>query len=104
MARNGTVRFFHIVGGFGFLTPEDGSKEVYVDASALEAAGIPVIDDGDEITYDLEEDPRGNGQRATNVQLAIASAGKRSPQKTLSSRHRQPASPPRQSRVPRLIK
>lgn len=70
MAINGTVKFFNQSRGFGFVSPEDGSKDVFVHATALEAAGIPSIDEGDKITFDLEDDKRGRGKQATNVQLA----------------------------------
>ena len=70
MAINGTVKFFNHARGFGFVAPDDGSKDVFVHATALEAAGIPSIDEGDKITFDIEDDPRGRGKQATNVQLA----------------------------------
>ena len=70
MATNGTVKFFNHSRGFGFVTPEDGSKDVFIHATALEAAGIPSIDEGDKITFDIEDDQRGRGKQATNVQLA----------------------------------
>ena len=70
MAITGTVKFFNHSRGFGFVTPEDGSKDVFVHATALEAAGISSIDEGDKITFELEDDKRGRGKQATNVQLA----------------------------------
>ena len=70
MATNGTVKFFNHSRGFGFVTPEDGSKDVFIHATALEAAGIPSIDEGDKITLDIEDDQRGRGKQAANVQLA----------------------------------
>ena len=70
MATNGTVKFFNQSRGFGFVTPEDGSKDVFIHVTALEAAGIPSIDEGDKITFDIEDDQRGRGKQATNVQLA----------------------------------
>ena len=70
MATNGTVKFFNHSRGFGFVTPEDGSKDVFIHATALEAAGIPSIYEGDKITLDIEDDQRGRGKQAANVQLA----------------------------------
>jgi CspA family cold shock protein len=67
MATNGTVKFFDHARGFGFVSPEDGSKDVFIHATALEAAGIPSIDEGDKITFDIEDDRRGRGKQATNV-------------------------------------
>ncbi len=70
MATNGTVKFFNHSRGFGFVSPEDGSKDVFIHATALEAAGISSIDEGDKITFDTEDDQRGRGKQATNVKLA----------------------------------
>jgi len=70
MSTNGTVKFFNHARGFGFVAPDDGSKDVFIHATALEAAGISSIDEGDKITFDIEDDSRGRGKQATNVQLA----------------------------------
>ncbi len=70
MAINGTVKFFNHSRGFGFIAPEDGSKDVFVHISALEASGIPAIDEGDKVTFEVEDDPRGRGKKAVNVSLA----------------------------------
>ncbi len=70
MATNGTVKFFNHSRGFGFVAPEDGSKDVFIHATALEAAGISSIDEGDKITFDTEDDQRGRGKQATTVKLA----------------------------------
>jgi CspA family cold shock protein len=64
------VKFFNHARGFGFVAPDDGSKDVFIHATALEAAGISSIDEGDKITFDIEDDSRGRGKQATNVQLA----------------------------------
>ena len=70
MPINGTVKFYNHSRGFGFIQPEDGSKDVFVHATALEAAGIPSIDEGDKVTFEVEDDPRGRGKQATNIQMA----------------------------------
>lgn len=70
MAINGTVKFFNHARGFGFVAPDDGSKDVFIHATALEAAGIASVDEGDKITFELEDDKRGRGKQAANVQLA----------------------------------
>ena len=70
MAINGTVKFFNHSRGFGFIAPEDGSKDIFVHASALEASGIPAVDEGDKVTFEVEDDPRGRGKQATNIKLA----------------------------------
>ena len=70
MSTNGVVKFFNHSRGFGFITPEDGSKDVFVHVTALERAGVPSIDEGDKVTFDIEDDPRGRGKQATNIQIA----------------------------------
>lgn len=69
MAINGTVKFFNHSRGFGFIAPEDGSKDVFVHATALEASGIPSVDEGDKVTFEIEDDPRGRGKQATKLSL-----------------------------------
>ena len=51
---NGTVKWFNSTKGFGFIQPEDGGKDIFVHVSALERAGIPSLDDGQKVSYDLE--------------------------------------------------
>ena len=70
MAINGTVKFFNHSRGFGFIAPEDGSKDVFVHATALEASGIPAVDEGDKVTFEVADDPRGRGKNAIDVKLA----------------------------------
>jgi CspA family cold shock protein len=70
MAINGTVKFFNQSRGFGFIEPEGGDKDVFVHATALEASGIPAIDEGDKVTFEVQDDPKGGGkQQATNITL-----------------------------------
>ena len=66
----GVVKWFNPTKGFGFIVPDEGGNDVFVHVTALEAAGIPSIDEGDKITFDIEDDQRGRGKQATNVQLA----------------------------------
>ena len=66
----GTVKFFNSAKGFGFVQPEDGSKDVFVHVSALERAGIHGLNEGDKITFVLEDDRRGRGKQAAQVELA----------------------------------
>ncbi len=70
MRTNGTVKFFNHAKGYGFISPEDGSKDVFVHASALERSGVPQLDEGDKVSFEVEDDPRGRGKQATNIQLA----------------------------------
>ena len=70
MAINGTVKFFNQARGYGFIAPEDGSKDVFVHATALEASGVPALGEGDKVSFEIEDDPRGRGKQATNIKLA----------------------------------
>ena len=69
MRQNGTVKFFNHSRGFGFIAPDDGGKDVFVHASALERSGLPILDEGDTVSFTIEDDPRGRGKQATNIQL-----------------------------------
>ncbi len=68
MRINGTLKFFNSAKGFGFITPEDGSKDVFVHASALEASGITTLNEGDKVSFVLEDDPRGRGKKAGQIE------------------------------------
>ncbi|MFT7247258.1 MAG: CspA family cold shock protein [Arcticibacterium sp.] len=59
----GTVKFFNASKGFGFITPGDGSKDVFVHQNELKEE----INEGDKVSYDAEETPKG--LNATNVTL-----------------------------------
>jgi cold shock protein len=70
MRISGTVKFFNGAKGFGFITPADGSKDVFIHASALEAAGIRSLNEGDKVTFTLEDDRKGRGKQAGQVEKA----------------------------------
>ena len=55
----GTVKFFNATKGFGFITPNDGSKDVFVHVSALEASGMRSLSDGQTISFDIQPDAKG---------------------------------------------
>ena len=60
---NGTVKFFNNAKGFGFIAPEAGDKDVFVHANGL----IDEINEGDKVSYDVEESPKG--LNAINVKV-----------------------------------
>ena len=60
---NGTVKFFNTSKGFGFITPDAGEKDVFVHANGL----IDEINEGDKVSYDVEESPKG--LNAVNVKV-----------------------------------
>lgn len=70
MSQSGTVKFFNHSRGFGFISPDDGGKDVFVHITALEQSGLPPLDDGQRVTFETEPDPRGRGVKAVNLALA----------------------------------
>ena len=64
----GKVKWFDAKKGFGFITPDDGGKDAFLHVSALQAANIQTINDGQAVTYELTEQ-RGK-QAASEIQLA----------------------------------
>jgi CspA family cold shock protein len=70
MRLTGTVKFFNSAKGFGFITPEDGSRDVFVHATAVEQAGLPMLNEGDRVTFTLEDDRKGRGKQAGQLQKA----------------------------------
>ena len=70
MRVTGTVKFFNTAKGYGFITPETGGKDVFVHATALEAAGIRSLNEGDRVSFVLEDDRRDRGKQAGQLQKA----------------------------------
>jgi CspA family cold shock protein len=55
----GTVKFFNTAKGFGFIAPEGGGKDVFVHATAVEAAGLRSLNEGQKVSFDVQPDARG---------------------------------------------
>lgn len=62
----GTVKWFNGQKGFGFIVPDDGGSDVFVHISAVEKSGFKTLDEGQKVSYDLEEN-RGK-KAAVNIQ------------------------------------
>lgn len=65
----GTVKFFNAAKGFGFIQPDDGSKDVFVHISAVERSGLGQINENDKLSFEVEKG--GNGKFSA-VNLAKA--------------------------------
>ncbi|MGE5169399.1 MAG: cold-shock protein [Rudaea sp.] len=63
---NGTVKFFNNAKGFGFIQPDDGSKDVFVHISAIERAGLDTLRESQKVSFDLERGANGKVS-ATNI-------------------------------------
>ena len=66
----GTVKLFNETKGYGFIQPEDGSKDVFVHISAVERAGLRGLAEGQKVSYELETDRRSGKQSAGQLQVA----------------------------------
>ena len=69
MRVNGTNKFYNHARGFGFIAPDNGDKDVFVHASALEQSGVPSVNEGDALSFEIVDDTRGRGKQAANLQL-----------------------------------
>jgi CspA family cold shock protein len=65
---NGTIKWFNATKGYGFIQPEDGSKDVFVHITDVQRAGIRELREGDKISYDLQSGNQGKVS-ATNLRL-----------------------------------
>jgi CspA family cold shock protein len=66
----GTVKFYNDQKGYGFIQPDDGSKDVFVHATALERAGINGLREGQKVSFDTQTDRRTGKIAVGNIQEA----------------------------------
>jgi len=64
----GTVKFFNTTKGFGFIQPDDGSKDVFVHITAVERAGLGSLSENQKVSFDLE---KGNNGKTSAVNLKV---------------------------------
>jgi cold shock protein len=64
----GTVKWFNSAKGYGFIEPDSGGKDVFVHISAVEAAGLGSLSDGQEVSYDEEQGQNGKTQASNLTQ------------------------------------
>ena len=67
MSTSGTVKFFNNDKGFGFITPDDGGRDVFVHVSAVTRSGLGTLNEGQKVSFDVEGDNRGKGPKAVNL-------------------------------------
>ena len=65
----GVVKWFNGQKGFGFLQPDDGSGDVFVHISAVEQAGLPGLNEGQKLSYELTSDRRTGKSSASRLQV-----------------------------------
>ena len=56
---NGIVKFFNKTKGFGFIQPEDGSKDVFVHVSAVQNAGLDTLEENQKVSFDISRESNG---------------------------------------------
>ena len=69
MRKTGTVKFFNQAKGYGFVSPEGGGKDVFVHITAVQKSGIPELNEGVKISFDILDDSKGRGPQAVELQL-----------------------------------
>ena len=69
MRQNGTVKFFNQTKGYGFISPDDGGKDVFVHVTAVQRSGIPELVEGTKVSFEIQPDKRGRGPQAVELQL-----------------------------------
>lgn len=67
MAQQGTVKFFNTDKGYGFIKPDGGGPDIFVHVTALQAAGMGGLNEGQKISFDIEPDKKGKGPKAINL-------------------------------------
>lgn len=70
MRQTGIIKFFNTQRGFGFITPDEGGKDIFVHVTALEQSGLTALDEGTRVSFDVQPDKRGRGPQAVNVSLS----------------------------------
>jgi len=64
----GTVKWFNDSKGFGFITPTDGSKDLFAHSSAIQEQGFKTLKEGQRVSFDVTTGPKG--QQASNIRAA----------------------------------
>ena len=68
MSLNGSVKFFNAQKGFGFITPQDGSEDIFVHQSVINKEGFRTLNEGETVSYDLVWSDQKQKNQAANVE------------------------------------
>jgi len=69
MSQTGVVKFFNADKGFGFIKPDNGSADIFVHISAVQASGLNSLQEAQKVSFDTEADKRGKGPKAVNISI-----------------------------------
>ncbi len=70
MSQQGIVKFFNADKGYGFIKPDDGGRDIFVHITAVEAAGLTTLNEGQRITFEVEPDKKGKSPKAVELQVS----------------------------------
>lgn len=69
MRTSGHVKFFNRDKGFGFVTPDDGGRDIFVHISAVQRGGLPWLENGMRLSFEVQDDSKGRGPQAVSLQI-----------------------------------
>ena len=67
MSQQGVVKFFNAEKGYGFIKPDDGGADIFVHVTAVTRAGLPGLDQGQKVSFEVEPDKKGKGPKPVNL-------------------------------------
>ena len=67
---SGTVKWFNVTKGFGFIAPDDGGSDAFVHISAVERSSLGTLQEGQKVSFELQKDRRTGKMSAENLQAA----------------------------------